>query len=105
MRVAAIVSDLLLFSRIDAAATEAGASLVRLDTPSGLPDDVDLVLVDWSARQPGWTDALAAARARVILFGPHTDLEAHAAARAAGLDPMWARSRLVAELAALFTTE
>ena len=38
---------------------------------------------------------------RLILFGPHTDLEAHADARAAGLGPMWARSKLVAELQAL----
>ena len=54
MRVGAVVDDLMLFSRIDAA--------------------------------------------RVILFGRHTDLEAHADARAAGLGPMWARSKLVAEL-------
>jgi hypothetical protein len=38
---------------------------------------------------------------RVILFGRHTDLEAHAAAREAGLGPMWARSKLVTELSDL----
>ena len=38
------------------------------------------------------------APARVVLFGPHTDLAAHGAAREAGLGPMWARSKLVAEL-------
>ena len=100
MRVAAVMSDLMLLSRIDAAATDAGASLVRVDSPSDLPADLDLVLVDWSARRPDWADALRdrTANARVILFGRHTDLEAHAAARAAGLGPMWARSRLVREL-------
>jgi hypothetical protein len=104
MRVAAIVSDLMLFSRIDAAASAAGASLKRVDAPSGLPTDphLDLVLVDWSAREPDWVAGLrrwcaGAPAVRVILFGRHTDLEAHAAARAAGLGPMWARSKLVTE--------
>lgn len=111
MRVAAVISDLMLFSRIDAAASAAGASLARVDAPSDLapPDAVDLVLVDWSSRGRGWetdlakwcAEATAARPPRVILFGQHTDLEAHAAARAAGLGPMWARSRLLGELAAL----
>jgi hypothetical protein len=104
MRVAAVMSDLMLYSRIDAAASAAGASLVRVDTPAELPDDLDLILVDWSARAPDWTDALRArtTSAPVILFGPHTDLAAHAEARAAGIGPMWARSRLLIELEELF---
>ncbi len=39
---------------------------------------------------------------RLILYGPHTDLVAHAAASAAGLGPMLARSKLVASLPSLF---
>ena len=102
MRVAAVISDLMLYSRIEAATSAAGASLVRVDSPSGLSDDLDLVLVDWSARRPDWTHALRARTgSRVILFGQHTDLEAHADARAAGLGPMWARSKLVSGLSAL----
>ena len=102
MRVGAVITDLLLFSRIESAATEADATLLRVGAPADLPPDLDLVLVDWSARQPGWVDALKArSGARIILFGPHTDLEAHAAARAAGLGPMWARSKLVAALPSL----
>jgi len=102
MRVAAVISDLLLFSRIESAATAAGASLVRVDSPADLPPDLDLVLVDWSARQPDWTDSLWERTAtRVILFGPHTDLEAHAAARDTGFGPMWARSKLIRGLAAI----
>ena len=107
-RVAAVVADLMLFSRIEAAVTTAGASLRRVDSPRDLPDDeaFDLVLVDWSARQPEWANALRGSTAsRVILFGPHTDLEAHAAAREAGLGPMWARSKLVAELPSLVVTD
>ncbi|MCA1588160.1 MAG: hypothetical protein LC744_05810 [Chloroflexi bacterium] len=93
---------------MEAAASVTGAPLLRADSPSDLPTDppADLVLVDWSARAPDWADALATLRAatpsaRVILFGPHTDIEAHAAARDARLGPMWARSKLVAELPAL----
>jgi hypothetical protein len=105
MRVGAVVDDLMIFSRIDAAATAAGTTLVRVSSPSDLPADLDLVLVDWSTRQPSWADDIhaASALARVIVFGSHTDLEAHATARDAGLGPMWARSKLVAELPALMT--
>ena len=101
MRVAAVVADLLLFSRIESAASAAGASLVRVDDPSGVPPDADLVLVDWSVREPSWSAALRSLRdggAQVILFGPHTDLDAHAGARDARLGPMMARSQLVARL-------
>ncbi len=108
MRIAAVLGDLLLFSRIDAAASRAGASIERVDAPHDLSAsrDLDVVLVDWSARADGWADALvgirATGRVRVILFGQHTDLTAHAAARSAGLGPMWARSRLVNDLPTLF---
>ena len=101
MRVAAVISDLMFYSRIESAAMAADADLVRVDSPVGIPADVDLVLVDWSAREPDWTDALRALRSagtRVILFGPHTDLDAHAAARDARLGPMMARSKLAASL-------
>jgi hypothetical protein len=101
MRVGAVIDDLMLFSRIDAAASAAGASVVRVSSPADLAADLDLVLVDWSSRRDEWADALNAHQARVILFGRHTDLEAHADARAAGLGPMWARSKLIAELPTL----
>ena len=106
MRVGAVISDLMLFSRIESAATEADATLVRVDVPADLPPDLDLVLVDWSARQPGWADTLKGRPGgRVILFGPHTDLEAHADSRSAGLGPMWARSRLLSQLGSLLAAE
>lgn len=105
MKVAAVVSDLMLYSRIESAARVSGASLLRVDSPDQIPFDgphrPELVLVDWSARDPSWSDPLRALRdagTRVILFGPHTDLEAHAAAKSAGLGPMMARSKLVANL-------
>lgn len=106
-----ISSELLFASRILDAATRTGVDLVRIDDPTEMPlaASVELVLVDWSARRPDWAERLASWRAgapgssrpRVILFGPHTDLKAHADARASGFGPMWARSKLVAELPAL----
>jgi hypothetical protein len=108
VRVAAVVGDLLTYSRIESMASGAGASLARVDAPAELPppSEVDVVVVDWGSRRPEWADQLDAWRrrpgdARLILFGPHVDLEAHAAARAAGLGPMWARSRLMRDLPAL----
>jgi hypothetical protein len=106
MRVGAVVDDLILFSRIDAAASASGATVVRASSPAELPRHLDLVLVDWSARQPAWGQELRSVEAaRVVVFGPHTDLEAHADARAADVGPMWARSKLVADLPALMTAE
>ncbi len=100
MRVGAVISDLLLFSRVEAAARATGAHLDRVDDPSELPAGLDLVLVDWAARRSGWDEAIRerSGAARIVLFGPHTDLEAHADARAAGLGPMMARSKLVTSL-------
>jgi hypothetical protein len=102
--VVAVLRDLMLYSRIEAAARVSGAALLRVDSPSDVPPDADLVLVDWGSRDTSWTDALralAASGARVVLFGPHTDLEAHAAARDTGLGPMKARSKLMASLSEL----
>lgn len=108
MRVFAVVRDLILASRIEEAARRSGAILRRIDSPADLPrpSEVDLLLVDWSDRQPDWGEALASWRTsggepRLVLFGPHTDLAAHAEARGAGLGPMWARSRLVRDLPGL----
>lgn len=108
MRVAAVVRDLMFGSRIFEAAARAGAELVRVDSPADLPgaDELDMVLIDWGDRSPEWGERLsawclrapAADRPRLVLFGPHTDLEAHADAKRHGLEPMLARSKLVRSL-------
>ena len=110
MTVTLVARDLIMGSRV-IAAVGAGGAFRRCDEPAQLPlaSQVSLCLVDWSERRPGWGKALLTwstaapptARPRVILFGPHTDLAAHADARAAGLGPMWARSRLLRELPSL----
>jgi hypothetical protein len=110
--VALLAHDLIIASRIAAAAERAGVSFTRVDDPADLPPptQVRLLLVDWGDRDPAWGDRLTAwcadapetTRPRVLLFGPHSDLVAHADARAAGLGPMRARSKLVADLPTLF---
>ena len=97
-----MITDLVLYSRIESVASASGATLIRRDSPSGLPEDLDLLLVDWSARLPEWSAPLQTrTTGRVVLFGPHADLAAHADARAIGLGPMWARSKLIASLPSL----
>jgi hypothetical protein len=113
--VVAVCRDLLLASRIEEAARSAARPFRRVDDPAGLPPategHVDLLLVAWDERRPDWPGALRAWRdaapptTRLILFGPHTDLPAHADARAAGLGPMTARSRLVATLPDLLAAD
>jgi hypothetical protein len=102
IRVVALVRDLITASKIESAVAGSGATLARIESPSQLPPatDVDILVVDWGDRQPEWSTAIAAWRngatagqgPKVILFGPHTDLAAHAAAKEAGLGPMKARS-------------
>lgn len=107
-RVAALVRDLITASKIESLVAGSGAILARIESPSQLPppSDVDVLVVDWGDRQPEWGAAIAAWRdsstadrsPRVILFGPHTDLAAHAEARTANLGPMRARSAFFGSL-------
>lgn len=112
MTVAVVARDLLIATRIADAGARAGVEVLRFDDPAELPTDPDLitlVLVAWDERRPEWgerllawcTDAPHPGSRRVVLFGPHTDLAAHADARGSGLGPMWARSKLISELPTL----
>lgn len=106
-----LARDLIIATRISSAAERAGQPVMRVDAPAELPDpsNVGLLFVDWGDRESGWPELLLGwlARAtqpdrpRIVLFGPHTDLDAHRAAREAGLGPMIARSRLVGHLSTL----
>lgn len=111
MTVALLGHNLMIASRVAAAAERAGVPFTRVDDPATLPPagQLALLLVDWDDRSADWGRQIAAwcaaapesARPRVVLFGPHVDLEAHAAARSAGLSPMMARSKLISDLPAL----
>jgi hypothetical protein len=114
VRIGVLSRDLILASRILGQASAAG-HLGQLTTdPSALPpaDALDLLFVNWDDRQDSWGVALSAWRdgaapgsaPRLVLYGPHTDLGGHAAARAAGLGPMLARSKLLAELPRIMGT-
>jgi hypothetical protein len=107
VRVVVLSRDLLIASRILAKATAEGHDAELVSEPTRLPpaSAVDQLFVNWADRAAEWTDELnqwrasaAATGPRIILFGPHSDIEAHAAAKAAGLGPMLARSKLVADL-------
>jgi len=100
--------ELLFASRLADVAQRAGATFLRVEDPSQLPEpaSVGVILVDWGDRAPGWADALqkwfgpdpGRWRMQVMAFGPHTDLEAHREAQAAGIGPMIARSRVIRAL-------
>jgi hypothetical protein len=100
-------------SRIESLVVGAGASVMRVGAPDQLPPavEVDVLVVDWGDREPAWGAAIAAwrdraedgRRPRIVLFGPHTDLASHRAARDAGLGPMRARSAIYAALPDLLT--
>jgi hypothetical protein len=103
-----ISRELLFATRLRDITTRAGTELERVDTPAQLPAPaaLTLVLVDWADRDDRWAAQLAdwrdrapsSAQPRIVLFGPHTDMAAHAAARASGFGPMWARSKLLNDL-------
>lgn len=115
MTVAVVSRDLMIATRIADAGARAGVEVRRFDDPSQLPakSGVSLVLVAWDERRPGWGERLvecqtglpSARPVRIVLFGSHVDLAAHAEARAFGLGPMWARSKLVSALPALLAGE
>jgi hypothetical protein len=109
--VAIVSRDLLIGTRILDAAAKAGHDVTRVDAPRDLPEPsvVSIVFVDWAAREPDWSAQLGEwlaltpllHRPQLVVFGPHTDLDAHREARAAGLGPMLARSKLISDLSTI----
>lgn len=94
-RVAALVQDLMLASRVR---TSLEASGHEVEQDSALPDEldgIDLVVADLDAVPP---EQLAELGVPVIGFYQHTDTEMKARADAAGLFIVVPRSRMVREL-------
>ena len=100
VRVFVVSSDLISASRIAEAAARSGLSCLRIDEPTSLPTDPApaVAFVDWDGRQPGWGEALrgwadaGVGQRRLVLYGPHTDLDAHHDARTHHIGPVLARS-------------
>ena len=94
-RVAALVQDLMLASRVR---TSLEASGHEVEQDSSLPDEldgIDLVVADLDAVPP---EQLAELGVPVIGFYQHTDVDTKARADAAGLFIVVPRSRMVREL-------
>jgi hypothetical protein len=94
-RIAAVVADLMLASRVSTS-LEASGHQVEQDTE--LPDEldgVDLVVADLDVVAP---EALGDLAVPVIGFYQHTDVETKTRAEEAGLTLAVPRSRMVREL-------
>jgi hypothetical protein len=94
-RVAALVQDLMLASRVRASLEAAGHEVEQGSTPPDELDGVDLVVADLEAVAP---ERLADLGVPVIGFYPHTDTEIKARADAARLAMAVPRSRMSREL-------
>jgi CheY-like chemotaxis protein len=107
MFVAALAPDLIFATRIEAAIRAAGAQARVADNGASLWDAIErwpeLVLIDLSAS--GWEEPVRRAKTLpqtraipIVAFGSHVDTETLRAARQAGCDHAWARSRFFEEL-------
>jgi uncharacterized protein len=108
--VAALEPDLFFAVRIESAVKAAGARPAVADDAAALWDAIErwpeLVIVDLSAA--GWEELVRRAKALphtkaipIVAFGSHVDTDALRAARQAGCDHAWARSRFMSDLPAL----
>lgn len=104
--------DLFFATRLDDVIRGCGGQPVLVDTPDAFVEAVDhyfpvLSLLDLNT--PGdWTTAIVRCKMRphtrqtpIVAFGSHVDVETLAAARKAGADHAWARSKLMADLVTL----
>jgi hypothetical protein len=94
-RIAAVVADLMLASRVR---TSLEASGHQVEQETELPDEldgVDLVVADLDVVAP---EALGELELPVVGFYQHTDVETKARAEEAGLALAVPRSRMVREL-------
>jgi CheY-like chemotaxis protein len=104
-----LCEDLLFISRVTGTAQALGLTIHAVRTPEALIERAEqtqpaCVLLD--LHHPGLDVAAVLARLqtrcspppRVVGYGSHVDVETLRAARQAGCDPVWPRSKFVAEL-------
>jgi len=94
-RVLAIVSDLMLASRVSTSLAAAGHEVEQRPAIPDELDAVDLVVADLDAAAP---ERLGELGVPVLGFYQHTDTDTRARAEAAGLELAVPRSRMVREL-------
>jgi hypothetical protein len=107
-RVLVVADDLMVRSRIEAAAgpaVELRFSRNLADFEAALTPLPDLLLVGLAATRQPWADLIQLARSRaaagqlrILAFGPHLDLELRARALAAGAERVLANSALMLAL-------
>jgi hypothetical protein len=98
-RVLSISTDLMLGSRVDAALTAAGHTVVTAGAVAGAPlGDVDVIVADLDVENP---EALVGLGVPVLGYYSHVDAETKRVADAAGVDLVVPRSRMSRELPAL----
>lgn len=94
-RIVAVVSDLMLASRVTTSLTEAGHDVQQESSLPEEMDGVELIVADLDIASP---DDLAATGVPVIGFYQHTDAETKRRADSVGLEVAVPRSRMVREL-------
>ena len=105
--IVALETDLFFAVRIESAVRAAGAQPELVGDGAALREAIDrwpeLVIIDLAVA--GWEEPVRRAKSLpdtrpipIVAFGSHIDTQALAAARKAGCDHAWARSRFTAEL-------
>jgi hypothetical protein len=95
-RVAAIATDLLLGSKVEAMLSAAGHEVTLSPAiAEARLDDVDLIVADLETESP---EALVGLGVPVLGYYSHVDAETREAAEAAGVDLVVPRSRMAREL-------
>lgn len=113
--VLAIADDLMVRSRIDAAAEVAGVDVSYVasysDVQASAPDNPRALLVGIAATRRPWAEIVRQVRAEpdtpgmyVLAFGPHKNLELRKRALEAGVDRVVANSAFMRALPSLLMT-
>ena len=119
--VIALVDDLMTVSRLESAASVSGTQITFPSNEHELREYLEqakgtqaLLLVGLAATKQPWkslvplSQSIATAEGvslRVVAFGPHMDLELRQQAKDAGIDEIWANSRLMTDLPKLLSHE
>jgi len=93
--VVALVSDLMLASRVEGSLRAAGHTVTVKAVPDAVTAEADLIVADLEAVD---AEAVAAIGPPTLGFYSHVDVETRKAAEAAGFDLVVPRSRMAREL-------